>query len=110
MSFDSYEKNGFTVISVSESRLDASISDLFQAYVCDRMTQNTDQFIIDLSSVKFMDSSGLGTLVACFKKINGMNKNMYLASPQPAVKDLLDLTSMDKIFQIFTSLEQALNG
>ncbi len=107
MSFDIREEGGWNVIQVDEPRLDAVMADTFKAYLFEQIEGGSSDMIIDLSEVRFMDSSGLGALVAALKKLDG-NGALKLASAQPAVKDLFDLTSMDKLFTIATSVNEAI--
>lgn len=106
MAFETREEGSFTVILVDESRLDASIAESFKVYLFDQIESGKDKLVVDLSPVRFMDSSGLGALVAGFKKTRGSG-SFTLASAQPAVKDLFDLTSMDKLFKLHDSVADA---
>ena len=106
MAFETREEGSFTVVLVDESRLDASIAESFKMYLFDQIESGKDKLVVDLSQVRFMDSSGLGALVAGLKKTTG-NGSFILASAQPAVKDLFDLTSMDKLFKLHDSVADA---
>ena len=106
MPFDSKEEAGYTIVSIDEMRLDASVSESLKIYLFDKLDSGAEKMVIDLSLVRFMDSSGLGTLVAALKK-QGDKARLKLASPQPAVQDLFHLTSMDKLFTILPSVTEA---
>lgn len=107
MSFESKSEAGHTIVSINETRLDASISENFRVYLFDQIDNGSNNMVIDLSLVRFMDSSGLGALVATLKKMGGEGK-LKLAAAQPAVVDLFNLTSMDKLFTILPSLTEAI--
>jgi hypothetical protein len=51
----------------------------------------------DMSEVEFLDSSGLGAVVAA-RKLLGMDQHLALAGLQPAVEKVLRLTHMDRVF------------
>jgi len=55
---------------------------------------------VDLSDTTFLDSSGLGALVALHKSISRQNGTLRLLKPQPPVLQLLELTRMHRIFEI----------
>ena len=107
MSFDHYKKEGFIIVEFSENRLDAAHAVAFKDYMLELISSGEYRIVLDLSSVNFMDSSGLGAVVAIKKQLMQEDKAsmMHLVSPQPAVRDLLDLTCMDKVFTILDSLD-----
>ncbi len=109
MSFESREEGGCTVVLVDEPRLDASIAEPFKAYLFDQLEAGSPSMVIDLSEVRFMDSSGLGSLVAALKKMSGQG-SLKLAAAQPAVQDLFDLTAMNKLFTISPTVSEAVKG
>lgn len=109
MAFEHHEEGHWTVVRIDESRLDASIAEAFKTYVFDRIEEGKSDIVVDLAEVRFMDSSGLSALVAGLKKLSG-NGSFSLASAQPAVKDLFDLTSMDKLFKLHGSVAEAVKG
>ena len=109
MSFDINQQGDWHVVLVEESRLDAAMAETFKTYLFEQIEGGATDLIVDLSEVRFMDSSGLGALVAALKKLSG-NGNLKLAAAQPAVRDLFDLTSMDKLFTIVDSVSEAVQG
>lgn len=73
----------------------------------DRSIENGAQIIlVDLANVTFMDSSGLGTLVLALKKVRNAGIKMFLCSINEQVKMLFELTSMDRVFEIFNNREE----
>lgn len=109
MAFEAKSEAGYTIVSLDETRLDASISEPFRLYLFDQIDSGANQVVIDLGSVRFMDSSGLGVLVATLKKMAGKGA-LKLAAPQPAVSDLFNLTSMNKLFTISSTVAEAIEG
>ncbi|KEQ15054.1 STAS domain-containing protein [Endozoicomonas numazuensis] len=109
MAFEHHDEGHYTVVKIDESRFDASIAEAFKTYVFDLIEEGKSEIVVDLAAVRFMDSSGLGALVAGLKKLSG-NGSFSLASAQPAVKDLFDLTSMDKLFKLHDSVDEAVKG
>ncbi len=109
MSFDQRQEGEFTVIEIVEARLDASIAESFKTFAFNLIDNDQHHLVVNLSQVRFMDSSGLGALVAAFKKLAG-NGSFSLAAAQPAVRDLFDLTSMDKLFTVHDSVAEAVKG
>ena len=64
--------------------------------------------VLDLSSVPFIDSSGLAALVSGLKTLNEKNGSLKLASLQSQADLLFKLTMFDKVFEIFADVDAAL--
>ncbi|MGY0219187.1 STAS domain-containing protein [Endozoicomonadaceae bacterium StTr2] len=109
MPFENKAEGDWTVVKVTDMRLDAAQAEPFRKHVLTEIDAGQSQFVIDLESVIFMDSSGLGALVACLKQLGGQGE-VRLAGAGGAVKDLFELTSMDKLFKMFDNVEAALAG
>ena len=109
MPFEAKSVNGQAVVYVDEPRLDASLAESFKTYLFEQIDDGASSLVVDLAEVRFMDSSGLGSLVAALKKLGG-SQGVVLAGAQPAVKDLFELTSMDKLFKIVPTVNDATGG
>ena len=97
------------VVTVLASRIDAAC-----ALECkETMRRSTDgsppQVVLDLSEVTFIDSSGLGAIVATMKLL-APERRLALAGMSPAVDKVFKLTRMDRVFRIFPTLDEALCG
>jgi anti-anti-sigma factor len=65
--------------------------------------------ILDLSDVGFIPSTGLGALVSLMRSIKKENRRFILVGLQPDVRTALAVTHLDKLLEIHTSFEDALN-
>ena len=63
--------------------------------------------ILDLSTIDFVCSTGLGMLVTVLKNAKSQSKTFELCAPQPQVLEVLRVTMFDRLFQIHDSLEIA---
>lgn len=62
------------------------------------MRYQPKEFIIDLSDVKFMDSSGIGLLIGRYNLIKFMDSKMIILNPTNNIKRILELSNIsDKI-------------
>jgi anti-anti-sigma factor len=59
--------------------------------------------IIDMSNINYMDSSGIGALVAGQKKMRAKNGKFALMSIHEDVLNILKLATLDKFFKIYNS-------
>lgn len=109
MELNSQQQGTLQVVSVDSARIDAAVAIQFK----DAMRQATDTgsptIILDLSQVEFIDSSGLGAIVASMKHM-GQDRSLVLAGLTPTVDKVFRLTRMDSVFGVFPTLETALDA
>ena len=55
---------------------------------------------IDLSQTRFMDSSGLGALIALHKTMSGRGGRLRIINPTLSVQQILELTRLHRVFEI----------
>ena len=66
------------------------------------------QVVVDLGGVNFMDSLGLGALIAIYKRVAERGGEMRLARPLPVVKMVLEITRTSRILPILATLDEAM--
>ena len=97
------------LVTVHETRIDAASSIQFK----DEMRRITEphrgRVILDLGEVLFLDSSGLGAVVASMKQLGG-GRRLELAALQPNVCKVFKLTRMDSVFAIHETTDAAVGG
>lgn len=93
------KQEGQRVVRVPGPRLDAASAEAFKVELCSIIDGGVRSLVLDLSAVEFMDSSGLGAIVACYKHL-GADGAMELGYPQDAVMKVLRLTRMNKVFTV----------
>lgn len=96
MDIESDALDGTLLITVNESRIDAAGSVAFKERVRALIHGSAGRVIVDLGRVEFLDSSGLGALVAVMKMLGG--RRLELACCGVAVSKVLALTRMDRVF------------
>lgn len=66
------------------------------------ITDGTNQsVVVDMKNVNYMDSSGIGALVAGQKKMKAHNGNFALVNIHEDVLNILKLATLDKFFKIY---------
>lgn len=68
------------------------------------------RIVIDMEGVSFVDSTGLGSVIAALKQIRSRQGELRLAAPNQQVRVVLELTTLDRVFPYFATLEEALTG
>lgn len=68
----------------------------------------TRQLVVDLSDVELIDNFGLGELLLLLRTAQDRRCTLSLAAPGAQVLEMLELTHLDTVFEIYPSLEDAL--
>ena len=100
------------IARVTEKRVDASKAPAFTSEMSTIIEGGANRIVLDLSAVDFIDSSGLGAVVSCLKRL-GPTGSLAIAGAHDAVRRLFTLTRMDKVFRLHDNVEAAvadLNG
>jgi anti-sigma B factor antagonist len=108
------EKPGgsYTVVTVVDTRIDAQAADDFRAEITRIAQAGRRRILLDLTEVRFVDSTGLGAIIASLKQL-GPDGDLAICGAHDSVGSLFRLTRMDKVFRIFASQDEAvaaLNG
>ena len=106
MSLTSTVSGSARIVTVNADRIDAAIAIQFKEDMRMETEEGPDRVILDLSSVAFIDSSGLGAIVAAMKQL-GDDRSLDLAGLTPMVQKVFHLTRMDTVFKLFASLDDA---
>ena len=108
MQLSTEARDGRTVISLREERLDAHNSGEFRDTILGMLEAGGQQVVVDLSGVSFIDSSGLGALLSGYKNATLRSGSFVLAGLQPRVRSMFELTRLHRVFEIFPTVEEAL--
>ena len=101
--------NGIVVITVQYEALDAkSAKELRQEL--QNAVDGTTQLLLDLSKVEFVDSAGLGAIVATLKTFRSEGSDMKICEIQKPVRTLFELVRMHKLVDIFNTRDEALQS
>lgn len=92
-------------VQVGEDRIDAAVAIRFKDKMREIALQPADRVVLDLSRVVFVDSSGLGAIVAVMKAL--APRRLELAGLTPNVAKVFRLTRMDSVFTIHAAPEAA---
>ncbi len=63
--------------------------------------------IIDISDVRYINSSGIGVLITLLTKVRNKDGELCLINPSESVQKLLIITKLQAIFKVFESIDEA---
>jgi anti-sigma B factor antagonist len=102
--------NGYSVLFIKDERIDAHNSGELKEYILRMLEQGDVNVIVQLEQVRFIDSSGLGALLSGYKNAAAKSGKLALACCKQQVLSMFELTRLNRVFEIYTDLEEALNS
>ncbi len=98
---------GIAAVPVEE--LDASNAGELKRDIAPVLEANT-KLVLDLSRLRFVDSSGLGTFISCLRKLNAKGGDLKLCGMSKQVRAVFELVRMHRIFEIYETKEEAVGA
>jgi len=87
--------------------LDVASAPTFQTALRSILDEGGNRVAVDMAGVSFMDSSGLGVLIAAYRRLSGGGGRIALVNVVPAVHKVLQLTRTDRLFDLHDTLSAA---
>ncbi|MEQ3625893.1 MAG: STAS domain-containing protein [Celeribacter sp.] len=109
MKLETEQHGEILLVRMLEPRLDAALAIRFKDTLRTLSAENTPRVLLDLGQVGFLDSSGLGALVAVLKHLQPA-RTLELANLTPGVTKVFTLTHMDRVFTVHPDVTGALEG
>jgi len=76
----------------------------------DLIKSGEKKIIIDFSSVPYIDSSGLATLIELFQRLKKTDGKLRICNMSEKVRNVFEVTKLHKLFEIYDSRDLALEG
>jgi anti-sigma B factor antagonist len=76
--------------------------------VHEAMDAGSESILINLGNVTTIDSSGIGELVSAYTTVTNRGGKLKLANLPPKVQDILQITQLVTVFDVFAEEEEAL--
>jgi anti-sigma B factor antagonist len=97
------------VAAVPVEELDASNAGEFKHDIAPLLEVHT-QMVLDLSRLRFVDSSGLGAFISCLRKLNAKGGDLKLCGMSKQVRAVFELVRMHRVFDILATREEAVRA
>jgi len=96
-----------TIISMA-GELDMATGPVFRDHLFAAIDGGADDVVLDLARVSFLDSAALSVIVGGLVRIRRLDGVIRLAGCRPAVVKVLSLTSLDRVFPMYTTVTEAI--
>ncbi|MBL1257272.1 STAS domain-containing protein [Methylocystis sp. Sn-Cys] len=110
MQLETQTQNDRAVLIVKEERLDAHNSSELKERILRTLEEGGRRLVVDLADVKFIDSSGLGALLSGYKNASQRSGTFVLSGLQPRVRSMFELTRLNRVFEIYPRLQEAISS
>ena len=85
-------------------------SNQLRAKIKETLAQGRKRLVLDLGNVNYIDSAGLGTLVAGYTSSQSQGAGMKLANLTKRFREQLSITKLVTVFEVFGSVEEAIRS
>src|SRR5215212_6008562 len=103
------QAQGVAVVHMS-GRLDFGVATEAKRQFAEAVSAGSTRLVVDLSGVDFVDSSGLSSLVSGLRATRQVGGDLRIAAPKEQPAALFALTSLDQVFRLYPTVEEALGG
>lgn len=107
MEYSILEKKNCVVIALKGNLMGGPAGAEFQKMVKDQIEKGETNLIGDLSEVDFMNSSGLGILIASLISLRKADGDFKLCSATDRIKSLLKVSKLFTVFDMYETLDEA---
>ena len=108
MNFSHEIKNNKLVLSLAGDLIGEDNGASVIEVVADAIQKKALICIVDISGLRYINSSGIGVLITILTKFRNKGGEVYLMKPSESVQKLLVITKLNAIFQIVQSEEEVL--
>lgn len=74
------------------------------------ISENIVKCVIDISDLRYMNSSGIGVLITILTKFRNKDGELYLVNPSESVQKLLIITKLNAIFNVTDGIDNAIEA
>jgi anti-sigma B factor antagonist len=110
MIFTHETKNNLLVIRLSGDLIGENNSASVIGVVANALEQKVRMCIVDISDLRYINSSGIGLLITILTKFRNKGGEVYLMKPSESVQKLLVITKLNAICHIIQSEDEVLKS
>ncbi len=104
------DEHGKVKVLACAGRMDAEVSGLLKDRILELLDEGTTLLVVDLEGLEFLDSSGLGALVSCLRRVKEKKGEIKLAGLRSEVRSIFEITRVSRLFHICETVPDALKA
>lgn len=98
------------VLTLKGNLMGGADNNVIREKVGSLLNDNVRKFVIDLGKIKWINSTGMGILCACYTSVVKRDGEIKLARSTKKLKSLLIISQLVKVFDSFESVQEAVNS
>ena len=110
MTFAHHNTQQGVIVILAPPRLTVNVSGELKDIINEYITNGHYKIVVNLSSTRFMDSSGLGAIISFIEKLRDKKGDIRLASPQKYIRDILELTHINQVIKSYETESKAVDS
>lgn len=103
-------QSGIIIVSPKGNLMGAPETEDLRNIIKEHIQAGATKFIVDLASVKWMNSLGLGSLISAYTSVKNANGVMVISNVSDKVKSIFMVTQLIKVFQNYGSVDEAIKA
>lgn len=100
--------DGDTQLLRARGELDLYAAPELKRRMAEAIESGKTRIVVDLTDAAFMDSTALGVLIGALKRLRIREGTLAVASDQPSILRILEVTGMDQVLEVQPTTELAL--
>ena len=100
-------ESGYAVVTVSGRLALGGETEKLNAAVNGLLQKEQKRFILEISALDYVDSSGVGMLVSCLTNVKKAGGELKLVGANPRIKRILSMTGVDSLMPMYATLAEA---
>jgi len=102
--------NQVAILTLSGKMMGGPETTALHDHIRGLLNDKINKVVIDLGDIRWMNSSGIGILMACMTTLKNSDGKMVLARVSEKVNSLLIITQLIKVFETFETVERAVSS
>ncbi|NNE25772.1 MAG: STAS domain-containing protein [Saprospiraceae bacterium] len=109
MKFVVDKQDKYSLLTLQEENLNSMIAPDLKSEFVFLCNEGVENLILDLSQVKYVDSSGLSSILTANRLWSDQGNFVLTGIAHPSVKKLIEISRLDSIFTILPSVEESID-
>lgn len=110
MNFAQEIKSNTLILRISGDLIGEDTGTRLVEVVNDAVSHQVLTCVIDISQLRYINSSGIGVLITLLTKFRNKGGEVYLMNPSESVKKLLAITKLNAIFQVVKNENEVISA
>ena len=103
-------QTGGVTLVVPQGDLDMGTADHVKRMLTELIAKGQSKLVMDLTGVSYVDSSGLGALVAAMKQARAVGGNLKLCGLQDDVRSIFEMARLIKVMAVHSDRQEAVSS